>query len=96
MSISAPSMSISDIVLSTLGFTARTAIPIAFCSYFLVSLPSALTGRIGTFTYTPFPVNIRASFGPWGSVVPILARMIIGLVSSNKYLGVFIKEHSPD
>ena len=47
----------------------------------MYALPAALNGRIGTFTHTPFSVNIRASFGPWGGVVMILARMIIGLVS---------------
>lgn len=47
----------------------------------MYAVPAALNGRIGTFTHTPFPVNIRVSFGPWGSVVMVLARMIIGLVS---------------
>lgn len=41
----------------------------------------ALTGRIGAVYHVNFPVVSRSSFGIWGSIWPVLNRVVMGIPS---------------
>ncbi|KAL1865586.1 hypothetical protein VTK73DRAFT_5194 [Phialemonium thermophilum] len=61
------------------GLTWRESVGIVALSFFIVSIVIALNGAIGVFHHTPFPVIARASWGFWGSYIPILSRVILAV-----------------
>ncbi|KAJ5752835.1 Uracil permease [Penicillium odoratum] len=48
--------------------------------YFLAACFVCLTGRIGAVYHTSFPVTVRASFGIWGSLWPVINRVVMAII----------------
>ena len=48
--------------------------------YFVAAGFVCLTGRIGAVYHISFPVTVRASFGIWGSLWPVLNRVVMAII----------------
>lgn len=48
--------------------------------YFVAAGFVCLTGRIGAVYHISFPVTARASFGIWGSLWPVLNRVVMAII----------------
>ena len=66
----------SSILAVGLGW--REALGIVALAFFIVSFVIAFNGATGVIYHAPFPVIARASWGFWGSYVPIVSRAILG------------------
>ncbi|KFA70855.1 hypothetical protein S40288_09839 [Stachybotrys chartarum IBT 40288] len=61
------------------GLTWRESLGIVALSFFIVSIVIAFNGAIGVLHHIPFPVIARASWGFWGSYIPIVSRGILAV-----------------
>ncbi len=48
--------------------------------YFLVAVFIVLAARVGAFYHISFPVSCRSSFGIWGSLWPVINRVVMACV----------------
>lgn len=48
--------------------------------YFVAAAFVCLTGRIGAVYHISFPVTVRASFGIWGSLWPVINRVVMAII----------------
>lgn len=48
--------------------------------YFIAAAFVCLTGRIGAVYHISFPVTVRASFGIWGSLWPVINRVVMAII----------------
>ncbi|KAJ5097133.1 Uracil permease [Penicillium angulare] len=48
--------------------------------YFIAACFVCLTGRIGAVYHISFPVTARASFGIWGSLWPVINRVVMAII----------------
>lgn len=48
--------------------------------YFIAASFVCLTGRIGAVYHISFPVTARASFGIWGSLWPVINRVVMAII----------------
>ncbi|KAF2728179.1 uracil permease [Polyplosphaeria fusca] len=62
-----------------IGLTWRESIGIVALAFFLVSIVIALNGATGVIHHAPFPILARASWGFWGSYIPIISRAILAI-----------------
>ena len=71
------------------GLSPMQAIALVFLGNLIVLVPMLLTGAMGTATGIPFPVLLRASFGPRGAQVAALARAFVacGWFGINTWIG---------
>jgi nucleobase:cation symporter-1, NCS1 family len=71
------------------GFSAAQAIVLIFVANVIVLVPMLLTGAAGTRYGVPFPVLLRASFGPQGAKLVALARAFVacGWFGINTWVG---------
>src|ERR1700761_6115380 len=71
------------------GLSPGQAILLVFLGNVIVLIPMLLTGAMGTAYGIPFPVLLRASFGPRGAQVAALARAFVacGWVGINTWIG---------
>ncbi|KAJ5734937.1 uncharacterized protein N7483_000062 [Penicillium malachiteum] len=63
----------------SVGLTYKEAIAIVAISFFIMSFVIAGNGTVGAIYHVPFPVIARASWGFWGSYVPIISRVILAV-----------------
>ncbi|KAL9051168.1 MAG: hypothetical protein Q9162_006195 [Coniocarpon cinnabarinum] len=61
------------------GLSYRDALACVAVGFFIVSIPIALTGAMGVLYHIPFPVLARASWGFYGSYVPIVSRAVLAI-----------------
>ena len=61
------------------GLTYKEAIAIVAISFFIMSFVIAGNGSVGAIYHVPFPVIARASWGFWGSYIPIVSRVILAV-----------------
>ncbi|KAJ5101188.1 hypothetical protein N7456_007240 [Penicillium angulare] len=61
------------------GLTYKEAIAIVAISFFIISFVIAGNGTVGAIYHVPFPVIARASWGFWGSYIPIISRVILAV-----------------
>ena len=61
------------------GLSWRESLAIVALGFFIVSIPIALTGAMGVIYHVPFPILARASWGFWGSYIPIISRAILAI-----------------
>lgn len=61
------------------GLTYIDALIIVAVSFTIIAVVIAANGAVGAIYHAPFPVIARASWGFWGSYVPILSRLILAL-----------------
>jgi nucleobase:cation symporter-1, NCS1 family len=71
------------------GLSPVQAIALIFFGNLIVLIPMLLTGAMGTAYGVPFPVLLRASFGPRGAQVAALARAFVacGWFGINTWIG---------
>jgi NCS1 family nucleobase:cation symporter-1 len=71
------------------GFSPGQAIALVFAGNVIVLIPMLLTGAMGTAYGIPFPVLLRASFGPRGAQAVALARALVacGWFGINSWIG---------
>ena len=71
------------------GFSPGQAVALVFAGNVIVLIPMLLTGAMGTAYGIPFPVLLRASFGPRGAQVAALARALVacGWFGINSWIG---------
>lgn len=62
------------------GLSCWQAWACVWVGYFVAALFICLTGRIGAAHHISFPVSNRASFGIWGSLWPVLNRVVIACI----------------
>ncbi|KAJ5608707.1 hypothetical protein N7528_009274 [Penicillium herquei] len=63
----------------SVGLTYKEAIAIVAISFFIMSFVIAGNGSVGAIYHVPFPVIARASWGFWGSYIPIISRVILAV-----------------
>ncbi|KAJ5919321.1 hypothetical protein N7466_010264 [Penicillium verhagenii] len=61
------------------GLTYKEALAIIAISFFIISFVIAGNGTVGATYHIPFPVIARASWGFWGSYIPIVSRVILAV-----------------
>ncbi|KAJ6095205.1 hypothetical protein N7486_005951 [Penicillium sp. IBT 16267x] len=61
------------------GLTYKEALAIVGISFFIISFVIAGNGTVGARYHIPFPVIARASWGFWGSYIPIVSRVILSV-----------------
>ncbi|KAF1812413.1 NCS1 allantoate transporter [Eremomyces bilateralis CBS 781.70] len=61
------------------GLTWRESLVIVAVAFFIISFVISLNGAVGVIHHAPFPVIARASWGFWGSYVPIISRAVLGV-----------------
>ncbi|KAI9157920.1 permease [Paramyrothecium foliicola] len=61
------------------GLTWRESLGIVAMSFFIISIVIAFNGAIGVLYHIPFPIIARASWGFWGSYIPIISRGILAV-----------------
>ncbi|KAJ5560467.1 hypothetical protein N7513_002866 [Penicillium frequentans] len=61
------------------GLTYKEALVIVAISFFIISFVIAGNGTVGAKYHIPFPVIARASWGFWGSYIPIVSRVILAV-----------------
>lgn len=61
------------------GLTYKEALIIVAISFFIISFVIAGNGTVGAKYHIPFPVIARASWGFWGSYIPIVSRVILAV-----------------
>ncbi|KAJ5638182.1 hypothetical protein N7490_008061 [Penicillium lividum] len=59
------------------GLTYKEALTIIAISFFIISFVISGNGTVGAIYHMPFPVIARASWGFWGSYIPIISRVIL-------------------
>lgn len=71
------------------GFSPLQAIALVFAGNVIVLIPMLLVGAMGTAHGIPFPVLLRASFGPRGAQAAALARALVacGWFGINSWIG---------
>ena len=71
------------------GLSPVQAIALIFFGNLIVLIPMLLTGAMGTAYGVPFPVLLRASFGPRGAQIAALARAFVacGWFGINTWIG---------
>ncbi|OJJ43148.1 hypothetical protein ASPZODRAFT_136705 [Penicilliopsis zonata CBS 506.65] len=59
------------------GLSYRETLVIVAISFFIISFVISGNGAVGAIYHVPFPVIARASWGFWGSYIPIISRVIL-------------------
>lgn len=65
--------------MMAVGLGWREALVVVAVSFFIISFVIAGNGAVGAIYHIPFPVIARASWGFWGSYLPIVSRVILAL-----------------
>ncbi|KAF3082636.1 hypothetical protein TWF569_006625 [Orbilia oligospora] len=76
----APPLASTVSVVMSLGFTAKSTLPIVFCGFMICSVVITLTGKIGARYSISYPVVTRGIFGMYGSMPAILLRGFVALM----------------
>ena len=61
------------------GLTWRESLASVAIAFFIISFVISFNGATGVLYHAPFPVLARASWGFWGSYVPIISRCILAI-----------------
>ncbi|OKL61105.1 hypothetical protein UA08_03326 [Talaromyces atroroseus] len=61
------------------GLSWKESLGMVALGFFILSIVIAMNGAIGTIYHVPFPVIARASWGFWGSYVPIISRLVLAV-----------------
>ena len=62
-----------------MGLSYKDSLGIVATAFIIISGVISLNGAIGVLYHAPFPVLARASWGFWGSYVPIVSRVILAM-----------------
>ncbi|KAL2815630.1 permease for cytosine/purines, uracil, thiamine, allantoin-domain-containing protein [Aspergillus cavernicola] len=61
------------------GLSWKESLGLVALGFWMLSIVIALNGAIGAIYHVPFPVIARASWGFWGSYVPVISRLILAV-----------------
>ncbi|KAL2829078.1 permease for cytosine/purines, uracil, thiamine, allantoin-domain-containing protein [Aspergillus pseudoustus] len=62
-----------------IGLSWKESLGMVALGFFILSIVIALNGAVGAIYHVPFPVVARAGWGFWGSYLPIVSRLILGV-----------------
>jgi NCS1 nucleoside transporter family len=62
-----------------IGLSWKESLGMVALGFFILSIVIAMNGAVGAIYHVPFPVIARASWGFWGSYVPIVSRLILAV-----------------
>ncbi|KAH8701630.1 putative uracil permease [Talaromyces proteolyticus] len=62
-----------------IGLSWKESLGMVALGFFILSIVIAMNGAIGAIYHVPFPVISRASWGFWGSYIPIISRLILAV-----------------
>ncbi|KAL2866913.1 nucleobase cation symporter-1 family protein [Aspergillus lucknowensis] len=62
-----------------IGLSWKESLGLVALGFFILSIVIAMNGAVGAIYHTPFPVIARASWGFWGSYIPVLSRLILAV-----------------
>ncbi|KAF7523647.1 hypothetical protein PCG10_006402 [Penicillium crustosum] len=62
-----------------IGLSWKDSLGMVALGFFILSIVISLNGAIGAIYHIPFPVIARASWGFWGSYIPIISRLILAV-----------------
>ncbi|KAJ5682256.1 uracil permease [Penicillium macrosclerotiorum] len=62
-----------------IGLSWRESLGMVALGFFILSIVISMNGAIASIYHVPFPVIARASWGFWGSYIPIVSRLILAV-----------------
>jgi NCS1 nucleoside transporter family len=62
-----------------IGLSWKESLGLVALGFFILSIVISMNGAIGAIYHIPFPVIARASWGFWGSYIPIISRLILAV-----------------
>ncbi|KAL2851941.1 permease for cytosine/purines, uracil, thiamine, allantoin-domain-containing protein [Aspergillus pseudoustus] len=62
-----------------IGLSWKESLGMVALGFFILSIVIAMNGAVGAIYHVPFPVIARASWGFWGSYVPIVSRLVLAV-----------------
>ncbi|KAJ5658359.1 uncharacterized protein N7484_002008 [Penicillium longicatenatum] len=62
-----------------IGLSWKESLGMVALGFFILSIVISMNGAIGAIYHIPFPVIARASWGFWGSYIPIISRLILAV-----------------
>ncbi|KAJ5517704.1 Nucleobase cation symporter-1 NCS1 [Penicillium expansum] len=62
-----------------IGLSWKDSLGMVALGFFILSIVISMNGVIGAIYHIPFPVIARASWGFWGSYIPIISRLILAV-----------------